>query len=214
MEQIFETEKFLRDGNNLSVDFVNTRIAENGAPLDLLEDFTDVAAWAIAAGLMEKSQAEKLIGDSKNRLQIAEAFARAINFREILREMLANLAEGKVVGKAAMAAINRELQNTGGTIEIRKAENGFEKLFRADFSEPRQLLAPVAESAADLLCYGVPANIKKCENPDCVLFFYDTTKNHSRRWCSMQICGNRAKAAAFYQRGKMKTGGKPNKLKS
>ncbi len=214
MKQVFETEKFLRDGNNLSVDFVNTRIAENGVPLDLLKDFTDFAAWAIAAGLLEKSQAEKLIGDSKNRLQIAEAFARAINFREILREMFENLADGKEIGEAAMAAINRELQNTGGSIEVRKAENGFEKLFRADFSEPRRLLAPIAESAADLLCYGVPAQIKKCENPDCVLFFYDTTKNHSRRWCSMQICGNRAKAAAFYQRGKMKTSGKTNKLKS
>ena len=214
MEQIFETEKFLRDGNNLSVDFVNTRIAENGAPLDLLEDFTDVAAWAIAAGLMEKSQAEKLIGDSKNRLQIAEAFARAINFREILREMFENLADGKEIGEAAMAAINRELQNTGGSIEIRKAENGFEKLFRADFSELHKLLAPVAESAADLLCYGNPAYLKKCESDECVLYFYDTTKNHSRRWCSMQICGNRAKAAAFYKREKMKTGGKTNKLKS
>ena len=180
----------------------------------MLEDFTDFAAWAIAAGLLEKSQAEKLIGDSKNRPQIAEAFARAINFREILHEMFGSLADGKEIGKAAIDAINGELQNTGGTIEVRKAENGFEKLFRADFSEPLKLLAPVAESAADLLCYGVPANIKKCENPDCVLFFYDTTKNHSRRWCSMQVCGNRAKAAAFYQRRKMKTGGKPNKLKS
>jgi predicted RNA-binding Zn ribbon-like protein len=52
----------------------------------------------------------------------------------------------------------------------------------------------------DLLCYADPSLVKKCENAACVLFFYDTTKNHSRRWCSMRVCGNRMKVAAHYQR--------------
>ncbi len=77
---------------------------------------------------------------------------------------------------------------------------GFEKRFRAEFREPAQLLWPVAESACDLLCYADLTLVKKCENPICVLFFYDTTKNHSRRWCSMSVCGNRMKVAAHYQR--------------
>ncbi|MDQ3748968.1 MAG: CGNR zinc finger domain-containing protein [Acidobacteriota bacterium] len=117
-----------------------------------------------------------------------------------MREMFMSLARGKAVSKTAIAAINREIQNQSGAIEVRQTENGFEKLFRADFREPRQLLAPIAESAADLLCYGNSAYLKKCESSDCVLYFYDTTKNHSRRWCSMAGSGNRAKAAAFYRR--------------
>ena len=87
-----------------------------------------------------------------------------------------------------------------GRFECNWYGGGFEKRFQADFREPEQLLWPVAESASDLLCYADLTLVKKCENPACVLFFYDTTKNHSRRWCSMSGCGNRMKVAAHYQR--------------
>jgi len=208
MRKELKPEKFIKIGGNLSLDFINTKIAENGSPKDLLADFTDLAAWAFAVELMEKSRAEKLIDDWSGRAEAETALARAINFREILREMFIRLSSGKGIGKQSLAAINREIQNQSGAIEIRKTENGFEKSFRADFREPHQLLAPVAESAADLLCYGNPAHIKKCESSECVLYFYDQTKNHSRRWCSMAGCGNRAKAAAFYRRAKLKSGGR------
>lgn len=212
MKEILIIEKFPAVGNNLSLDFINTKIIENGELKDLLTDFTDLAAWAAATDLLEKSKAERLIDEWTDSAEINDAFARAIDFREVLREMVANLSGGKTVSKRAIAAINGEIQNQSGSIEIRKTENGFEKSFRADFREPRQLLAPVAESAADLLCYGNPARLRKCENPECVLYFYDATKNHSRRWCSMSICGNRHKAAAFYRREKLKT--EPPKRKS
>lgn len=208
MKKELETEKFYLIGNNLSVDFINTEIAENGVPKDLLEDFTDLAAWAAATGLLEKSRAKNLVDDWTNLAEIEQAFAEAINFRARLREMFAGLLNGKPIKKSTLAAINREIQNTGGTVEIKETENGFEKLFRADFQKPHQLLAPVASSAADLLCYANPSHIKKCEGADCVLYFYDTTKNHSRRWCSMAACGNRAKAAAFYRRAKIESDGK------
>ena len=159
-------------------------------------------AWAAAADLLEKSKAEKLVAKRNGRADGVAAFAQATNFRKVLREMFADLAGGFAVKKAAIAAINAQIQNQSGAIEIRQTENGFEKMFRADFREPRQLLAPIAESAADLLCYGNPAFLKKCESDECVLYFYDTTKNHTRRWCSMAVCGNRAKAAAFYRRQK------------
>lgn len=204
MKKVLATEKFLKVGNNLSLDFINTKIAQNGQPKDLIENFTDLAAWTVAMDLLEKASAEKLIIQWNDSSEVAEAFLQAIEFRGVLHEMYGNLTNGKKVGKQAIAAINRHIQNQNGAIEIKQTENGFEKLFRTDFRVPSQLLAPVAESAADLLCYGNPAHIRKCENPDCVLYFYDETKNHTRRWCSMSMCGNRAKAAAFYQREKLK----------
>lgn len=198
--ETIETSKFFIIAGNLSVDFVNTKIVENGAAKDLLNDFDDLAAWATATNLLKKSEAEKLAAKWNGRNEIKEVFAQAKVFREILREMVASLARGEAVGNKAIGVINREIKNQSGAIEVRKTENGFEKIFRADFREPRQLLAPVAESAADLLCYGNSAYLKKCESDECVLYFYDTTKNHTRRWCSMAGCGNRAKAAAFYRR--------------
>jgi len=53
--------------------------------------------------------------------------------------------------------------------------------------------------------------VKACQNPQCVLLFYDTTKNHARRWCSMAACGNRAKVAAHYQRARRPAPGKTSR---
>lgn len=195
-----QTNEFFFVAGNLSLDFINTQIIEDKAPKDLLAGFSDFATWAAAANLLEKRKAEKLIDDWSEQSESATIFAEALNFRSILREMYARLAQGKAVKKLAITAINNKIKDQSGAIEIRQIAAGFEKLFRADFRDPRQLLAPIAESAADLLCYGNLANLRKCENHDCILYFYDTTKNHTRRWCSMAGCGNRAKAAAFYQR--------------
>ena len=202
MKEILEAEKFYRIGNNLSLDFINTLVAENGAPKDLLEDFNDFAAWAIAENLLEISKAEQLLKDWRKTVELKTGFTDTLEFREVLREMFVGLTHGKPVKTTAIAAINREICNKSGAAEIRKTENGFEKSFRADYQTPRQMLAPIAESATDLLCYGDLSLIKKCEASECVLYFYDTTKNHKRRWCSMAACGNRAKAAAFYKRKK------------
>jgi predicted RNA-binding Zn ribbon-like protein len=66
--------------------------------------------------------------------------------------------------------------------------------------KPEDLIVPVAHLAAEFLSSADYSAIRKCENPDCILFFYDTSKNHTRRWCSMGLCGNRAKVAAFRER--------------
>jgi predicted RNA-binding Zn ribbon-like protein len=94
----------------------------------------------------------------------------------ILRESVERLTQGRKIKLAAVKAINSKLRENVGFSEISPTAQGFERIFRADFTEPSQLLAPVAESAADLLCYGNPAYLKKCESSACVLYFYDTSK--------------------------------------
>jgi predicted RNA-binding Zn ribbon-like protein len=77
----------------------------------------------------------------------------------------------------------------------------FRRLMRPTDADPRRLLALIADSASDILCgQGDPALVRRCGNPKCVLHFYDTTKNHNRRFCSPAACGNRMKAAARYRR--------------
>jgi len=80
--------------------------------------------------------------------------------------------------------------------------------------DAKALRAPIAESAAWLLEHGDRALIRRCENPRCIRFFYDTTKNRRRRWCSMDACGSRAKAAAYYERvkaGQRVSAGRPRR---
>jgi predicted RNA-binding Zn ribbon-like protein len=200
MERKLDTSKFYLVGNNLCVDFVNTRVRENDAPKELLESFEDLIAWAARANLSDLSQAKAMLQDWSGRPKAAQVLKLALNFRETLRGMVLEAERGAAIKPAVVESINMIMKEENGYAEVVRTEEGFEKLFRADFSDPGQLLAPIAEAAADLLCYGNLAYLKKCEGADCVLHFYDTTKNHSRRWCSMAGCGNRAKAAAFYQR--------------
>ncbi|MGH9678293.1 MAG: CGNR zinc finger domain-containing protein [Candidatus Acidiferrum sp.] len=63
--------------------------------------------------------------------------------------------------------------------------------------KPADLIVPLAHRAALFFARADYAAIRKCENPKCILWFYDTSKNRSRRWCSMDARGNRAKVAAF-----------------
>ena len=68
------------------------------------------------------------------------------------------------------------------------------------WSSPELLLQPIAEAIGDLICNADFRLIRTCGAPTCTLMFYDRTKGHARRWCSMSICGNRAKAAAHRAR--------------
>jgi predicted RNA-binding Zn ribbon-like protein len=63
-------------------------------------------------------------------------------------------------------------------------------------------LVPLAEALAKLLTEGDFDLVRQCESADCTLWFYDRTKSHHRRWCSMAMCGNRAKVAAYRLRQK------------
>src|SRR5690606_15965621 len=78
-----------------------------------------------------------------------------------------------------------------------------------DFT-PLRLLAPLADSASELLCgNGDPSRVHRCGNPKCVLYFYDTTRNRRRLFCTPAGCGNRVKAAARYRRSKESGRAKP-----
>lgn len=199
---MFETEKFSLIANNLFLDFVNTLKVRDGRPFETLESFADFAAWTVAVKLLDLGQAKHLFKKWNEVNSTSEFLQETIKFRNTLREMAENIAEGIEISKTAVLAINEQLKKQSGFTEIEKTENGFEKRFRFDLSEPSKLLQPIAESAADFLCYGNFEFLRKCENSACVLHFYDTTKNHKRRWCSMKACGNQAKAAAFYKRKK------------
>lgn len=193
-------KRFLLVGNYLCLDFINTQLVKAGQPDDRLSDFHSLIAWLVRSQTLDGKRAEEILGNWENRREAESTFRDAVNLRAALREMAERLVKGKTVPQSTVAAINEWLAHQTGHAELKRARGGFEKRFHADFRQPAQLLWPVAESAADLLCYADLSLVKKCENSACVLFFYDTTKNHSRRWCSMSACGNRMKVAAHYQR--------------
>ena len=77
-------------------------------------------------------------------------------------------------------------------------ENGTYRLATAPkYQSPRALMIPVARSFAELLVKADRTHLRKCRNPDCGLYFYDISKSGTRMWCSLELCGNRSRVAAF-----------------
>jgi predicted RNA-binding Zn ribbon-like protein len=198
-------KRFFLIGNHLCVDFVNTQIVRDGQPVDLLSGIEDLISWLVEAEVLDEAKAQMVRKKWSSRREAEKIFESALELRAILRRMVEQLAKGQPSPQSAIAAINGLLNQQAGYAELRRVKGGYEKRLHLSLNKPVHLLIPVAESACDLLCYGNLSLIKKCENSACILFFYDTTKNHSRRWCSMEACGNRMKVAAHYRRLRERT---------
>jgi predicted RNA-binding Zn ribbon-like protein len=196
---------FLFVGNHACLDFINTKPVVDGQPIDLLASFPDLLAWLRQAHLLPEAESAKKLerrwaGEAKAQQILEEARA----FRGTLREMVERITAGRPVPQEAVDAINEFLQYRLGHPQLTRRQDTFGREFRIESEDVHQLLGLLAETASDLLCTRDLSLIKKCQNPDCVLFFYDTTKNHARHWCSMSLCGNRSKVAAHYQRHREK----------
>ena len=196
---------FLFVGNAKCLDFVNTELIVKGRPVDLLRNFGDLVSWLVEAQALDASEAREAVRRWGGQPEGTRVFEEGRAFRAVLRAMVERIVNGKPVRPAAVDAINQLLQNRVGYSQLVRGRGGFERRFHSGSAEAGHLLAPLAEFASDLLCHYDHALIKRCQNPACILYFYDTTKNHARRWCSMSLCGNRMKAATHYSRHRAKS---------
>ena len=187
-------------GSHRCLDFVNTELIEQGRRVDLLQDFGDLVDWLEQAHVLGRAQAKQVLRRWGRTSKGAGALSEARAFRRLLREMAEGIVHGKRPSTVALDKINALLRSRTVDVALVRTRRGFERQVSFRPREPHHLLVPVAESASDLLCHGDLALIVKCQNPRCILYFYDATKNHARRWCSMTVCGNRMKVAAHYQR--------------
>ena len=189
---------FLFIANQPCLDFINTDLVINGQPTDLLSSFQDVVAWLVQAGLLTEKDAERIEGGGGR--DEMEALKQAKAFRRTMRDMAERLAAQKPVPQATLDLINQLLRHRVGYAQVTRRDGIFERRYETGFENANQVLGLLAEAASDLLCAHDLSLVKQCQNPACVLLFYDTTKNHARHWCSMNLCGNRSKVAAHYRR--------------
>lgn len=186
--------------NNLGLDLMNTRIVDGGKQVDLLNGFDDLLEWSVAVDLIKKPEAVRTKKKWAGTREAEKLFEQAFGLRDSLKQLADDLEHGRTVSAESLNALNDVVRSRSGYFEIQRSQDGYEKRFHSEIDDIGGLLVPVAESVIDLLCYGDLTQIKKCEGETCVLHFYDISKNHRRRWCSMAACGNRAKANAFYRR--------------
>ena len=148
-------------------------------------------------------------GDRGQRLEALErseplavdaVLLKILRLRECLRAVFAAVEERRDLPKAWVAPINEVLRVTEGHDELMPQEGRWRMEFIARESGLEWLLAAIARSAAEVIVEGHTAPVKRCANPECRLFFYDDSRTRQRRWCSMAVCGNRHKVAAFLRR--------------
>jgi predicted RNA-binding Zn ribbon-like protein len=195
-----EKTEFLFLGGHPCLDFLNTRPLVKGRNVELLDSLEDFLRWLTRAGRIDARAAADALrkwNDGPEGPRIAE---RARAFRETLRHMADGLVRSRGVSTEGLAAINFILAENDGNLRLERQGAGFRTRFAARPTSPIILLGSVAEAAADLLSRAELHLVRRCGNPDCVLFFYDTTRNHRRQWCAMGTCGNLMKVRAFRKR--------------
>ena len=191
---------FLFLGNQLALDFVNTKPILGGEPRELLTDATALARWLAASGLVTAGKEKELIRAWRDS-RPAEAFVRGlVAFRERLRAAILRLEAGSAPSSEFLAEVNALLAQHPQRIHLirRGSKLALQTFF--DLRKPEDLWTPIAAVTAELLGEVEPSRVRKCDAEACVVHFYDTSKKGSRRWCSMNICGNRLKVAAYQRR--------------
>lgn len=186
---------FDRCAGHLALDFANTISGRGSAqPIDRLASYQDLVSFATQCDILSEAEGHRLVGKARRSAGHAEEVARdARTLRDALYELSAAVAEERPVPAAARAELNRAV----GRLEI-----------GADWSwgwfcSPNGLdvmLGPITVAAAELFTGAERERIRMCAADTCAWVFLDTSKNHSRRWCDMKQCGNRAKARRFTAR--------------
>lgn len=174
------------------LDMLNSLAAASGAPLEFWNSDRDVLHWLELTHLLPTHPKVAASWESGALLRAA------LRLRELVRDLVQRRKAGK---RLDLSALNAFLAEGTSCLQLHAHASRtphIERIYSA--STPEALLAPLAELAAELLAHADFDLIRRCEGQDCVLWFYDRTKAHRRRWCSMAMCGNRAKVAAFRER--------------
>ena len=176
--------------DHVGLDLLNTQAMVDRALFDFWQTDLDVVHWLVRSGMLDGQPASMPIG--------GVLLATARELRAVARDLVAARKAGQT-GDAGK--LNTFLREAASYPQLIWQDGAAPHLVRRHAAQSAmQLLAPVAEAVAQLLVRGDFKLVRTCEHPDCVLWFYDRTKAHKRRWCSMARCGNRAKVAEFRKR--------------
>ena len=176
--------------DHLALDMLNTEAGTGDARQDFWHTSDAVLDWlehcGIDAGAVAGPVADTLLRD-----------ARAL--RAAARDLITRRVQGE---RGDPARLNHYLAAMASTPVLVWDEAQPQLVRQGAAPSPARALGALAEAVATLLADGDFALVRQCEHPDCVLWFYDRTKSHRRRWCSMALCGNRHKAAQFRARNR------------
>ena len=193
--------RFDLSGGDLALDLANTRSSRpTPEPREDLRAYEDLVAWGLEAGAIDASEAAALRAQAARRPRAARAaLARARDVREAVFEVFSAVAGAREIPQPALDRVNAALP--GALARLRVEATGASASWRWTGSDHLDRVTwPAVRAAALLLTAPGLAHVRECAARDCAWLFLDTSRNGTRRWCDMAVCGNREKARRFQRR--------------
>jgi predicted RNA-binding Zn ribbon-like protein len=192
------TDGFLFVGNLAILDLLNTKPVLADGPTELLPDVHALERWLIASGMVGSPTEKAAVRGWRNSADAAAFLKELIAYRERLRDAVLRMESGMPVREAFLSEVNSLLLQYPLRTSLRKRDGKIVRGTSFEVRKPVDLWVVIADATAELLTETEGSRIRKCES--CVVHFYDTSKKGSRRWCSMNICGNKIKVASYQRR--------------
>jgi predicted RNA-binding Zn ribbon-like protein len=193
--------RFQLVGGHLALNFANTLDFRYDPErfIDLLSSYERLLAFFEQAGAISARQRSKLLATTSNS-EARRALRRAIELRETIYFLFLSVLSARRGQNAHLRAFNRFLEDSRMPEKVTWQKRSLVRAYRDLAERAEGPLWAVIDAAADLLTSRDCLRIRECSEKTCRWLFLDQSKNHSRRWCDMKVCGNRVKARRFYAR--------------
>ncbi|HYB09262.1 MAG TPA: CGNR zinc finger domain-containing protein [Alphaproteobacteria bacterium] len=202
-------------GGDLALDFLNTVASPWGREIEWLANGRDLVVWLAQVNAVPVNALAR-IGAVETPHALNKVAADVRHFREWFRTFVHKNAGKRLARLSAeeLAALNkilasdkayRQIEGTlPGDVSVRgdSMPCAFHWRSKRRWEDATSLIYPIFDAIGDFIVRKDFTYVRKCERADCTLWFLDVSKSHARRWCSMAVCGNRAKAAAYRARGR------------
>ena len=188
-----------------ALEFTNTVNNHASAyPGETLFEYEHLLSWAKRVGLLHGGQVQMLKQKATNQPdEAAVVFTKSLELREVIYRIFVAQTKGKTPADADLALLNSILARLTSGAQVVHRFGEFEWQWNFDENALEALLLMIALSAVDLMTSENYKRVGQCaDEQGCGWLFVDTSKNHSRRWCDINDCGNRAKQRRHQQRAR------------
>lgn len=198
------TVKFI--GGALSLDFANTvGHYDSPDPQDALGTYIHLIDWGMAAGIITAGEGDLLKQKADSHPVAAKkALGYALGLRGAIHRAFSTIARGLEPGEDDVARINQAFAKSILKSKLHRLDHGFSWVWPSITEDLEAPVWPIAHAATQLLTSTDSLKTIECYGRDCTWLFVDHSKNHSRKWCDMETCGNRAKVRRHYARSKQR----------
>jgi predicted RNA-binding Zn ribbon-like protein len=194
-------DEFQLVAGHVALDFVNTLDYRYDPDrlIDLLPSYERFLTFCRQSEVISTPQTRKLL-DGLRELDSQRIHREVIELREALYFLILSAVHGRSPDESHLRTLNRFLSEAPAVGKVTWHKRGFVRSFRDITERPDGPLRQLVDAGVSLITSTDILKVRECGEKTCRWFFLDKSKNHSRRWCDMQLCGNRSKAKRFYAR--------------